>query len=71
MSIFGNILGKIFHHDKAQAQTPAKPATPAPQPSAAAPHPAATPTRPHLRRPLPQSLRPQSTLARCWKRWPR
>jgi len=22
MSIFGNILGKIFHHDKAQAQQP-------------------------------------------------
>lgn len=44
MSIFGNILGKIFHHDKAQAQTPAKPVTPAPQSSAAAPHPAATST---------------------------
>ena len=45
MSIFGNILGKIFHHDKAQA--PAKsaaPATPAAQPSVAAPAP--TPTAP-------------------------
>jgi 3-oxoacyl-ACP reductase-like protein len=40
MSIFGNILGKIFHHDKAQA--PTKPATPAAQPSAAAPQPAPT-----------------------------
>lgn len=44
MSIFGNILGKIFHHDKAQAQTPGKPATPAVQPSAAAPHAVPTPT---------------------------
>jgi 3-oxoacyl-ACP reductase-like protein len=40
MSIFGNILGKIFHHDKAQA--PAKsaaPATPTANPSIAAPQP--------------------------------
>jgi 3-oxoacyl-ACP reductase-like protein len=47
MSIFGNILGKIFHHDKAQA--PAKsaaPATPAAQPSVAAPQPTAAPSAP-------------------------
>lgn len=36
MSIFGNILGKIFHHDKAQAKTP----TAATQPSATTPQPA-------------------------------
>lgn len=35
MSIFGNILSKIFHHDKAQA--PAQPVTPAAQPGAVAP----------------------------------
>ncbi|MBB4860510.1 3-oxoacyl-ACP reductase-like protein [Novosphingobium chloroacetimidivorans] len=53
MSLFGNIMNKIFHHDKAKAGTPsaltppAAPAptaapqpTPAPTPAAAAPEPA-------------------------------
>ena len=45
MSIFGNILGKIFHHDKAQATSQG--ASPAPQPSVAAPQSStASPTPP-------------------------
>ncbi|MEJ5979405.1 DUF3597 domain-containing protein [Novosphingobium sp. PS1R-30] len=46
MSIFGNILNKIFHHDSAKAAPPsAAPASPVPAPSAASPAttPAATP----------------------------
>lgn len=41
MSIFGNILGKIFHHDAAKA-APA-PASPAPQTAAPASQPAPAP----------------------------
>lgn len=47
MSIFGNILNKIFHHDTAKAETPAAPPaaqpTPAPAPVSA---PAAAPAAP-------------------------
>ncbi len=59
MSIFGNILGKIFNHGGKKADAPAAPA-PAPAPSAApspaqptpAPMPAAAPTP----APTPQSV---------------
>lgn len=45
MSIFGNILGKIFHYDKAQA--PAKPAPSTATPSVGVPQPAiVVPTAP-------------------------
>ncbi|MBV1688512.1 DUF3597 domain-containing protein [Novosphingobium sp. G106] len=44
MSIFGNILNKIFHHDTAKAATPE--AAPAPQAAPAAPAPAAEPAAP-------------------------
>lgn len=45
MSIFGNILNKIFHHDSAKAApTSAAPISPAPAPSAASPAP--TPAAP-------------------------
>lgn len=37
MSVFGNILTKIFHHDSAKAATPQQTPTPTPTPSTAAP----------------------------------
>ncbi len=43
MSIFGNILGKIFHHGQAQPAPAAPAPAPTPTPSAA-PAPAAAPT---------------------------
>lgn len=46
MSVFGNILTKIFHHDSAKAATPQQTPTPTPSaaaPSAPAPTPAASP----------------------------
>jgi 3-oxoacyl-ACP reductase-like protein len=52
MSIFGNIVNKIFHHDKAQAVP--KPATPAPQPTA-------TPLQPAPANPAPAA--PPATIA--------
>ena len=42
MSIFGNIIGKIFGHHEAQAKTPAQAAPAAPRP-AATPRPAVAP----------------------------
>jgi hypothetical protein len=59
MSVFGNILTKIFHHDKAKAAPKAAPAAPQPTPAPAQTHapqpgpaaaPQATPT------PAPQSV---------------
>jgi len=47
MSIFGNILDKIFHHKKPQpAPTASAPTATAPAPTAAAPTPAAAPAPP-------------------------
>ncbi|WP_296595305.1 DUF3597 domain-containing protein [Phenylobacterium sp.] len=47
MSVFGDILSKIFHHPKATAAPQAAPSQPAPQPQAqAAPAAAATPAEP-------------------------
>lgn len=45
MSIFGNILGKIFHHDAAKAAPSQAPAAPSPTtaPAQAAPSPSPTP----------------------------
>jgi 3-oxoacyl-ACP reductase-like protein len=54
MSIFGNILGKIFHHDKAQAST--RQPTPSAPPAGAAPQPmpsAATASPPIAAEPAP------------------
>ena len=67
MSVFGNIMNKIFHHPKAQAAPQAGTPTPNPAPSdpAAAQGDTATLPRPPLRR------RRMSTSARCWARWPR
>lgn len=56
MSIFGNIMSKIFHHDKAKTASPPKPTTPIA--TAASPSPAAAPTT-SAPSPTPQSA-PQS-----------
>jgi len=45
MSIFGNILNKIFHPASAKAAPPAPAATAAPSPAAATPTPAAAPAQ--------------------------
>lgn len=55
MSIFGNILGKIFNHGGKKADAPPAPA-PAPAPSPAQPTPAPTPAAAPTPAPTPQSV---------------
>ncbi|EIZ79870.1 hypothetical protein WSK_1546 [Novosphingobium sp. Rr 2-17] len=56
MSIFGNILGKIFHHDSAKPATKAAPA-PAPTPGAAT-----APSQPAPAAPAPAPAAPAASV---------
>lgn len=57
MSIFGNIIGKIFGHHEAQAKAPAQ-ATPTAPRTAAAPRPAAAPAGSPAPAPAPAPVQP-------------
>ncbi|VWX54323.1 DUF3597 domain-containing protein [Novosphingobium sp. 9U] len=56
MSLFGNIMNKIFHHDKAQAATPAAAAPQAAPAPTATPQPTPTPTPAAAPEPAPTAV---------------
>lgn len=55
MSIFGNIVTKIFHHGDAANASPPSPATPAPTPTQSSPTPAPVPAVAHAAPAAPQA----------------